>query len=157
MANGKLYITITDDREGGNGTPTPNPVGSEKKDDTLGRYVEHEMFHLVKQQALQAVNYSLANIGNFTGNYTTQRKVNEAKQVISGVMRVGMSTIAGAKYGWVGAVVGFVAGSASLVADTAYSVNSDYIENRKSNYEIQQLRERSGLNAAYDGSRGTEN
>lgn len=155
----KLYITISDERGGGGTIPTPKPDASkEKKErDTLGRYIEHEMFHLVKSQATQSVNFALSNIGNFTGDYITQRKVNEAKQSASGIMTIGVSTIAGAKYGPWGAAIGFVVGAVSVISGGVFNVISNSVENAKENYNISQLRERAGLNSIYDGSRGTEN
>lgn len=155
----KLYITISDERGGGGQIPTPKPDGAkqDQKDNALGRYAEHELFHLVKNSAVQAVNFSLANIGNFTGDYITQRKVNEAKQAVSGLVSIGMSTIAGAQYGWVGAIVGFAVGTISTVSSGIYQDITNRVENQKLNWSISQIRERSGLNSVYDGSRGTEN
>ena len=160
MAEGKLYITITDDRGDGGGTPTPKPDGAKEKkinDDAIGRYVEHELYHLVKSQATQFVNFSLVNIVNFTGDYITQRRVNETKQAISGIMNIGMTTLAGAKYGGYGAVIGFAIGVISQLSGSVYDVSLSIVENNKTNYEIAQLRELAGLNSTRDGSRGTEN
>ena len=162
--NNKLYITITDKRgDGGSGIPTPSPSDSssakkEQDDDSLlKRYVEHELFHLVKGTATKAVSFSINNIGNFTGNYIKQQEVNEIKQGISGVMTIGMSTLAGAKFGPWGAVAGFVVGVSSIVANTIFDDISNRANNAKNNFEISMLRERAGLNTIYDGSRGTEN
>ena len=155
----KLYITISDERGGDGPTPMPQPEGAKKKDsNALGRYAEHQMFHLIKQQATQAVNYAIANIGDLTGDYIAQRKVNVAKQAISGVMQVGEATLAGAGVGgWVGAIIGFVVGGISLVTSSVYNEIEARKNNRIANLEIAQLRDRAGLNAVYDGSRGTEN
>lgn len=164
--NSKLYISISDDRGNGNrNTPTAssssaNKNGKKEKENEnlLGRYVEHELFHLVKKNTMQAVNYSLANIGNFTGDYISQRRVNELKQAVTGFTSIGMSTLAGAQVGGiVGAVVGFAAGTASLVVDTVYDNITNKAEYAKQNYNIAQLKDRVGLNSIYDGSRGTEN
>lgn len=160
MAGGKLYITISDERGGGSGTPTPKPDGAKDKkinDDAIGRYVEHEMFHLVKNQATQFVNFSLNNIGNFTGDYIAQRQVNATKQAISGLMNIGMATIAGAKYGGYGAIVGFAVGVISQLSSSVYDVVLNNVEVQNINYEINQLRQLAGLNTTKDGSRGTEN
>lgn len=159
----KLYITISDER--GGGTPTPGPTGTDdggkkeqEKSGMLGRYAEHEMFHLVKNTALKTVNYTLGNIGNFTGDYITQRKVNYAKGVISNIMKVGQATISGAMMGGpVGALIGFGIGTANIVVDSVFEFISNTVETAKQNYEIDQLRIRAGLNTTYDGSRGTEN
>ena len=158
----KLYITISDNRGGGDSVPTPQPDGGKsekKKEDTLGRYIEHQVFHLVKQQAQAAVNFALGNIGNFTGDYFIQTRINEARKNVSGFMNIGMMTVAGAQAtgSWVGAVVGFAVGSISQISSGIFDTITKEVENRRTNYEISQLRERAGLNTTLDGSRGTEN
>ena len=166
--NSKLYITISDSRgKGGKGTPTKkdeeekiNQEEEEQGNSLIGRYAEHELFHIVKKNITQAVNYSLSNVGNFTGDYITQRKVNENKQFVSGVVNLGMSAFAGFKStggSWVGAAIGFVVGASSLVAESVYDNITTRAEYSKQNYNITQLRNKVGLNAIYDGSRGTEN
>jgi len=163
--NGKLYITISDERGVGSsagidgGTLGAGKQQIESRDTNLiTRYAEHELFHIVKQVAQQAVNYQLSNIGNFTGNYIRQEEVNQLKQCASDIMNVGMSTFAGfSTAGPIGAVVGFVAGVTSVVSSAVYSDLSAKVSYAKTNFSISQLRERAGLNATYDGSRGTEN
>ena len=157
--NNKLYITISDNRGGSPDTPTPKPQSAEKKqeDDTLGRYIEHEMFHLAKSQMTQAVSFALGNIGNFTGEYIVQRKVNALRQFASGIMNIGTATLAGAKYGAPGAVIGFVVGTVSQLSSGVFERIQTSAEYAKTNYDIAQLRDKVGLNTVYDGSRGTEN
>ena len=162
----KLYITLTDNRGQGenggtNGKPTPQSTASNQSnnsnDNALMRYAEHQMFHLVKSATTRAVNFSLANIGNFSGDYIAQRNVNAIKQEIEGVITIGMTTLAGAKYGPVGAAIGFVVGVSSLAMGTVFEEITNSFENSKANFNIEMLRERVGLNTIYDGSRGTEN
>ena len=155
----KLYITITDKRDGDGQTPTQQPKGTDgEKESALGRYAEHQLFHLIKNQVTKTVNFSISQIGNLSGDYTAQRKVNEVKQAISGVMQVGQSTLGGAAVGgWVGAIIGFAVGTISLISNTVQDEISNRIENTKTNLEIAALRDRAGLNSVYDGSRGTEN
>lgn len=156
----KLYITISDNRNGGSGTPTEKTDNEQEKDkeSTLGKYAEHQLFHLVKQTAVKSANFAISNIGNLTGDYITQRRVSEVKQAVSGLMSIGMSTAGGAVAGgWVGAIIGFAVGVTSLVVDTVQSEVQNRIDNTKTNLEIAALRDRAGLNTVYDGSRGTEN
>lgn len=162
--NNKLYITITDKRgDGGSGIPTPSPSDSssakKKQDDDslLKRYAEHELFHLVKSTAMKSVNYAISNIGNFTGDYIIQKNVSYAKGIVSNIMSVGMTTLAGAKFGPVGAIIGFVAGTSSIAIGSVFEDMSNRADNAKNNFNIEMLRERVGLNTIYDGSRGTEN
>lgn len=159
--NNKLYITISDERGKGGGTPIPTPEPKpkqeEEKDGLLRRYVEHEAFHLLKQQVSQGVNFALGNIGNFTGNYLVQRDVNNAKQFVSDLLSIGTLTLAGAKFGLPGAAVGFAVGVISNASSKVYQAIETSVETQKQNYAIEQLQNRSGLNTTKDGSRGTEN
>lgn len=166
MAESKLYITISDNRSGQKGgqdgyaTPTSGNKG-DKKDNSgnaATRYAEQQLFNLAKQTAVQSVNFAISNIGNLTGDYIAQRNVGVAKQSISGVVSVGMSTVGGASVGgWVGAIVGFSVGVVSLIGSSVQSEIQNRLDTAKQNLEIAQLRDRAGLNATYDGSRGTEN
>ena len=175
MADGKIYITISDKRlDSGTGTSSVSSGrgssgssggsrsiagSSDDKDfyELLGRYAEHQLFHSFKSLVTQSVNFSLNNIGNFTGDYITQRQVNVLRQAASGVVSVGLSTIAGARFGPAGALVGFGVGMTSLVAGTIFEHKATQVEVAKTNYSIAQLRDRVGLNTIYEGSRGTEN
>lgn len=167
--DGKIYITISDKRYGRNTSESVELVnkpnlqnfsGGEKesKDNIIGRYAEHQMFHLVKGQAVRFVNFATSNIGNLTGDYLAQKKVNEVKQTVSAVMGIGVATIAGAKVagGW-GAAIGFAVGAASILSNQVYSDVENWRNVNRTNLEINQLRDRAGLNALLDGSRGTEN
>ena len=166
--NSKLYITISDDRgNGSQSTPTKQSSGGTggnnsgkqiaEEDNAVFRYAEHEMFHMAKNLATQSVNFSMNNIGNFTGDYIAQRRVNEMRQAASGIVSIGMTTLAGAKYGLTGAVVGFLVGTYSMLTGSVFEVIVNQSQNAKANYNISQLRQRVGLNSIYDGSRGTEN
>ena len=137
--------------------PTPDPGKTKDEGSALGRYVEHEVFHLVKQQATATVNFALGNIGNFSGDYILQNEVNEARKNINSLMNIGMATLAGAKFGPAGAVIGFAAGVVSESMKGVFETVEKTKNAAKQNYEIAQLRDRAGLNTAKDGSRGTEN
>lgn len=153
----KLYITISDKRGEGGGGGVDSEKEKEKENDTLGRYAEHEVFHFLKSTASKTINYSISNIGNFTGDYITQRKVNMCKDALDSAVSIGMTTLVGSKYGPAGAVIGFVVGVASEFTGSIFEDISNRADNVKANYNIEQLRERVGLNTLIDGSRGTEN
>lgn len=154
----QLYITISDKRGGGTPAPTPQTAKEQSESDSLfGRYVEHQMFHIARQQVSNFVNFQLSNIGNFTGDYIAQKDVNEAKQILQGIEGIAMSTLAGAKFGWQGAIVGFAVGVISQGANAVMTNITNKKEVAQMNYNIEQLRARSGLNTLLDGSRGTEN
>ena len=154
----KLYITISDNRNGSSTTPNEKTDNEQNKESVIGKYAEHQLFHLAKQTAIKSANFAISNIGNLTGDYITQRKVSEVKQAVSGLMSIGISTVGGAAVGgFFGAVIGFTVGVTSLVVDTVQSEVQNRIDNTKTNLEIATLRDRAGLNTVYDGSRGTEN
>lgn len=162
--DGKIYIIVTDKLPGG-GEPGPKPKPSPKKperetlsDTLMSHWAKSQLISEVKQLATTAVNYQLSNIGNFTGDYIQQTRVNDALRSLSGLTHIVSATVAGAKAGgpW-GAVIGFSLGVINQTISSALEMNSRRIEVNKTNYEIAQLRQRVGLNTVLDGSRGTEN
>lgn len=162
MANdGKIYIIITDKTPGGDGQPGGSTIINKEdksKNNALSDYAAHQFFNLITNQTKNIINYQLNNIGNFTGEYDTQRHVNFARQTISSLIGLGMAAISGAKYGggW-GALIGVTVATTGMLINSGLQYNSDLLQNKKTNYEIAQLRDRSGLNTLKDGSRGTEN
>ena len=155
--SGKIYITISDTR-GGSGTGVSNEADtgdvSQKKESTLAKYARHRFFNFVESQAKQYVNYTIGNIGNFTGNYTAQRDAEEAMKNISTIINIGVSVAAGAKMGgWVGALIGGVISVGSEAINFAYREKSESFQNRKTNRNIEMMRKRLGLEGLTDGSR----
>lgn len=159
----KIYIVITDQRPDDNGTGGAN-VGTNGGDNDksernqLKRYAEHQFYNFIKSEARTAVNYTINNIGNFTGNYQTQREMQNVVGHASRLVSLGESIIYGASIGGI-AGAGIAAG-VTLVSSLinfhleSYSIG---VAEKKANYAIEQLRARSGLNTLNDGSRGTEN
>ena len=154
----KIYIVITDQRPDGNNGAN----GSRQQDDDnrnpIKRYAEHQFYNFIKSESQTAVNYTINNIGNFTGNYQVQREVQNVVKHANGLVSLGESAIYGASIGGL-AGAGLAVG-VSLVSSLinfgleSYSIG---IAEKKTNYAIEQLRARSGLNTLNDGSRGTEN
>ena len=61
MTDGKIYVTISDQRGkgGGGGGETGTVINSKKQDNettSLGDYAKHEFFNLIKQNATKIVN-----------------------------------------------------------------------------------------------------
>lgn len=160
-SDGKIYIIVTDKLPSGT-TPTPegtdNQAGTKDKEGLLLHWAKGRIVNLVKQTATQAAMYSFNNIGNFTGDYITQAHVDNALYALNSAMSIGTAALAGFKVAgpW-GAVIGTSLEIVRQGVSTAFSIHSSLVQNRKTNYEIEQLRIRAGLNAALDGSRGTEN
>ena len=162
MADGKIYIIVTDKlpqstQAGVAAFPSEPKQEANKQNNRTWGYVEHRVANFAEQQALKAVNYTLSNIGNFTGDYQAQRDVNAGLTVIHNLMNIGMATLAGAKFGPVGAAVGAGLAVSSIAINFAYEQKSLEIQQKKSNHQINILKQRSGLNTLRDGSRGTEN
>ena len=160
--DGKIYIVITDKApaETGGSVSSSNKTSSnnEKQDTLFNHWTRNQILSTVKNAGKQAINYSLSNIGNFTGNYMTQTHVNEALNNIGGLMNIGGNALAGFNIaGPIGALVGASLSVINQSVSSILSINTRMIENNKINYEIEQLRMRAGLNGLYDGSRGTEN
>ena len=161
MANdGKIYITISDQRFGKNKADADaqnqkNKQEKEKKD-PLGDFARHKFFNFVESQAKQAVSYSISNIGNFTGDYVQQQQVQDAVSVVSTLIDIGMAAVAGAKYGPWGAAIGAGVVIAGKAITQGQQLVAGYAQNSLQNRQIAQLRTRAGLNSTNNGSRGTE-
>ena len=158
--DGKIYITISDTRGGKGGSGTGEvPVKKEKEKEEkhpLRDFAEYKFFSFVESQARQSINYTLNNIGNFTGDYVTQQHVSDAMNIISALTNIGMAAIAGSKYGPVGAVIGAGIAVAGNVITQTQQLVLGYSQNNLQNKQIAQLRTRAGLNSINNGSRGTE-
>jgi len=161
--DGKIYIIVTDKPQGG---VTPSTVtqtgGSARKDkdgkDLFTHWAMDKILNTAKQVATSSVMYSINNIGNFTGNYQRQATIQESVSVVRGLMSVGLAGLAGLQVGGpVGAVIGASMALINKTVSYAQDEYSRYIQQKKTDYAIAQLRDRSGLNRYTDGSRGTEN
>lgn len=157
MANdGKLYIVITDRRpeqlnqeEDGNGD-------KEKKQKTIGDYAKHRFFDLVKEQSKQVVNNTIGNIGNFTGDFQTQQQITEAVNYGNTLKSLAMSAYAGFKMTGgnpIGAIVAVGFSIASQGINFLLEERANKFANYKQNYQIEKMRDLSGLNGLTNGGR----
>lgn len=160
--DGKLYIIISDKRgddgNGGNDPVDGTPKDSNKK--SSQNIITHQFYNFVLGQAKQFVNYNISNIGNFTGNYIMQRRVAEAMQAVNIIANIGGAFVSGMLMSGGNPVVGAVSAviaTAGVTINAGYQSFTQHVQNAKTNYSIEQLRRRSGLNTYTDGSRGTEN
>lgn len=162
MANdGKIYITISDRRFGKNKAEADeqNKVEKEKEEkNPLKEFIQHKFFNLVESQAKQAVNYSISNIGNFTGDYVEQAHVSDTMQILNTMTDIATSFIAGIKMTGspVGGLVAVAVSSIGRGIGMVEQQYAGYVENVRQNRSIAQLRTRAGLNGSNNGSRGTE-
>lgn len=170
MDEGKIYITISDTRsngggnngggnDGGSGTSVlQKEINAEDKKadsiDPFKNYIQHSFYNFVENQAKQMLNYSISNIGNFTGDYQTQRDI----QSIVNVSNFGVSLITSFMAGMaIGGVAGGIVASGIAVASKGINLGlsewAGRVNNRNQNYSISQLREISGLDALTNGGR----
>lgn len=160
MADGKIYIIVTDQLPAGQGPLTPDKQKDKKeeKDSSLKDFASHKFFNFIESQAKQAVNYGISNIGNFTGDYVKQQQVNGAKELLSFGMELGAAVIAGFKY--TGSPWGSLIAAGVVVAGKGITIGEQLLsqaaETSRQNRYIDQLRTRAGLNSTNNGSRGTE-
>lgn len=153
MADGKIYIYITTDKPKSTGETGES---TEKKDNKNkgDMFFAHELAHFAKAQASQMVNYALNNIGNFTGDYQTQKEIQHAVQMAGSIKNIALSAYAGFRIA--GVAGGVVAGGLAIASQTINFVLAEaqaQLQINKQNYEISKLREISGLNGLTNGSR----
>lgn len=154
MANdGKIYITISDTRDGSGGG-----VGNDaddKKKTTIGDFAKHKFFNLIQSEAKQLVNTSINNIGYFTGNYQAQRDAQVGMNLLNMLINMGTSAYAGFKATgtWQGAVIAVAVSTISQGINIGVTTHRELTEVKRNNAEVKILRERLGLESLTNGSR----
>lgn len=157
--DGKINIYITEgdlpdelgQGKGGQGGQKP----SKSQSDMFKTYLKHEMLHMVRNTVHNMVNFSVNQIGNMRGDYAMQRDVENALTIGRQVMGVGAAALVGSKFGVPGAIVGAGVAIVSNTINGLINIHNESIKYKKQNYEIAQLRTRTGMNTLLDGSRGT--
>lgn len=149
--SGKIYVILTDKR-GQQPEPTPptpeTPSTPKPKKEEKNKYLSAalKVGATVAACAIQAANWSLNNIGNFTGDYQKQRQV----QAVKGALLKGAGFVGAVA---AGGVLGAVAYTAAMAVDFTLSETSNQIQFAKQNYDIRQLRQISGLDGLTNGGR----
>ena len=163
MSNdGKIYIYITDkapnDSKGGVINNSGNKAEKKNENDLFSHWARNRLINTTRSLISNCVDYSLSNVGNFTGDYITQAKINDTLSNINALSSIGMSALSGfAVGGFAGAIMGATLGAINTGVSSALNIKTQMVANSKTNYEIARLRERAGLNTLLDGGRGTEN
>lgn len=159
-----IYITITDQPYSQNGDGGSNlganNQSSSTKSGSSGKnavsIIKHQFFNFVESQAKQFISYSIGNIGNFTGNYQTQRQMQEALRIGNMAKNIGMAAISGLTMTGgnpIGALVVAGIATASTAINLIYEDYSLTIQTKQQNREISMMRKISGLDALDNGSR----
>jgi len=160
MADGKIYITISDSRKSGglDGIKLTDDKGNEAKDNSsaLGKYATHHFFNFIEGEAKTMVNYTLGNIGNFTGDYTKQSSINNSLSALNMLKSIATSAVSGFTISGgnpIGAIIGASIAVASMATNYGLQEKTNNLMLARQNYDINLLREKSGLNGTINGGR----
>lgn len=155
MADGKIYITISDNRDGETNDNSTIKTKEKDKNSALGEYALHEFMHLIKENATEVVNYSISNIGYYTGNYQAQRDIETAIGVGNSIIGLGASFYAGVKISGMvaGGLVGLGVAGVGMAVSKGLEIKRNIEDNRRQNIRVDRLRDISGLNSLTNGSR----
>ena len=161
MANdGKIYITISDRRFGKNKAEADEQNKQEKKDkkeNSFGSWVEHQFFGMIKQQVMQNMSFTANNIGNFTGDYQAQRDAQLGMSLLNEAIGLGTAIYAGSKFGAPGIAIAIGVYTINKTVSTLQQYELINLQTKQNRFQVEILKERSGLNSYKDWSRGTEN
>ena len=105
--------------------------------------------HAMQSEVKKIINYSVANIGNLTGDSIRQQNVQRTMGYIQDIATIALGYKSS---GAVGATIAI----AGITLSKGLEVASYFIEQRHNDIEREYLLERSG-NATLNGGRGTEN
>lgn len=158
--DGKIYVYLTTKKPNSDTPENPEDNSKQKDKFSLKTYSAHILADTIKSEAKKSVNYAINNIGFFSGDYRLQRDVQEAISIGEAAFSAGKSFGAAFLLSGGNPLAGLVAMSANLInqgINYGLQENSAIFAIKRNNYEIEQLRNVSGLNNLKDGSRGTEN
>lgn len=163
MADGKIYITISDRRDDSGGTPgvpEPNNFPIEKSNGdkvSLKTYSLNLISNTLKSNSRKLISYSVNNYGNLTGDHFAQRDIQNAIQLATVFTEIGTSFATGTAIGGPGVgllVATLDAGTKLLNYEISEFGRQREIE--KNNREISIIRKISGLDNLTNGGRGTK-
>lgn len=147
MANdGRIFITISDKRGGTGVGKEPETQQETQQVDRVKEMAWHQFQNSIVSNAKTAVRYTLGNIGNFTGDYTSQRAYDVGTFITNRIIGGVSAGVAG---GWIGAGIAV----AGYIETDILSTISQYIDNKHTNYQLEQMRKASGLDSLTNGSR----
>ena len=167
MADGKIYITISDNRGANNEVETANAEAKSTSNNNgstaLGLMAFNKFINFAENQANQYVNFTIGNIGNFTGSYSAQKEMEASMRAINFVGNLGISAI-GTFVQFTAMTGNVAAGGIAAIVDIALNVGSSLISfgyqeqveqfnMRRTNRNISLMRERLGLEGLTNGSR----
>lgn len=153
MANDKLYITISN-KSGGNGSGDSKKKKEKDPSGEFKSYLVHQSLDLIKSKTLSAIDKSVNRIGTFKGDYISSREQEYAIAMVKQSMSIGSSMLAGlAIGGGIGAIAGGAFAFGSILIDNVQDIIDYKQAYNVQQYEIDLIRQRSGLNSTTNESR----
>ena len=150
MADGKIYITITDEpiseTSGGTQAQKEKKDKKQKKQDQLN----YQFNEFIKEEAIKFANYQISNIGFYTGNYQAQREVAGAMAIGYKIINIGNAVARSIAWG---SPIPTIIAVGSMAINTGLEIVKSIEQNKRQNYEINILRDISGLSNKTNGSR----
>lgn len=144
MANVNIRVESVSDEEQQTGVPSQKKEGAGGAKTTATSIFVHQALNTGKQ----ILNYGISNIGNFTGDYARQERVQELVGAIGDVTTIGVGFASG---GWIGGLVAVL----GVATKEVFNQVSIQVENRHQEIATNYLRELSG-NSTKNGSRTGE-
>ena len=155
MANDKLYITISN-KSGGNGSGDSDSKKKKEKDPAseFKSYLVHQSLDLIKSKTLSAIDKAVNRIGTFKGDYISSREAQYALSMVKQTSSIISSAVAGATIGGgIGAIAGATFAFSSILVDNVQDLIDYNHAYNMQQYEIDLIRQRSGLNSTTNESR----
>lgn len=141
MANVNIRVESVSDEEQQTGVPSQKKEGAGGAKTTATSIFVHQALNTGKQ----ILNYGISNIGNFTGDYARQERVQELVGTIGDITTIGVGFASG---GWIGGLVAVL----GIATKEVFNQVSIQTENRHQEIASNYLRELSG-NSTKNGSR----
>lgn len=157
--DGRLYITISKQKPSNKVSDDSSGNGEAKDSVSLKTFAANQLANLITRETKKSLNYAISNVGTFTGDHRLQQDVQEAFAVGEAVSQVGMAFVSGTLLteNPIGGLITATINVAGQITNYGLSEQQAIFAVKRNNYEIEQLRNVSGMNALKDGSRGTEN
>ena len=155
MANDKLYITISN-KSGVNGSGDSDSKKKKEKDPAseFKSYLVHQSLDLIKSKTLSAIDKAVNRIGTFKGDYISSREAQYALSMVKQTSSIISSAVAGATIGGgIGAIAGATFAFSSILVDNVQDLIDYNHAYNMQQYEIDLIRQRSGLNSTTNESR----
>lgn len=157
MANDKLYITISNKSGSGSGSGRKNKTEEEKlaeAQEKFENYLVTNTLNLIKSKTLSAIDKAVNRIGTFKGDYISSREAQYALAMVKQTSSIISSAVAGATLGGgIGAIAGATFAFTSIIVDNVQDMIDYSHAYNMQQYEIDLIRQRSGLNSTTNESR----